>query len=139
MLTPFDLKAFIQQTPLEAIMDTNGIKLAIKLNEGIQAAWTYCAERPRWANWWDQISRSSSSIVLNLAEAYGKGRGYFCNAAMIARGEAYETAAALVIGPKDVCEPLLPLAKQLVEAINSLLLATDLEKPDTPRTLRSYS
>lgn len=40
---------------------------------------------------------------------------------LIARGEAYEVAAAITIGPKTICEPLKPLIKSVIEGISQKL------------------
>lgn len=123
---PAQLRYWIETTTLDYVMAQPEVLLAIELAEKIQSLFPYFAERPRWSHIFDQASRASQSCALNMCEAYGKGRGYFTSAMMIARGELYETGAALTLGPQEVCAPLLPLVKATANALDKRLLGCDL-------------
>src|SRR5215207_7761210 len=128
-INPHDLKGFVQLTTLDYVMRQDELQLAKRLHEGIRDAWSYCAERPRWQSWWDQMNRASMSVVLNCSQGYGKGRGYLTSDLMIARGEAFEVAAGLAIGPKEVTDPLKPTARDLIAALSHRLAQIE-DKPD---------
>lgn len=116
-----DLPTALSLTEFETIHDSPTIQAAKLLHQGITATHNLCvAECPRWASLYDQCSRSSSSVYLNLHEAAGRLRGHWLNAMLIARGEAYETAAALAIGPTQ-WHDLRPLAKQVISGINEAI------------------
>jgi len=113
-----DLCTALASTEFDAIHTSPLILAAKELHESIAATHAFCvATEPRWASLYDQVSRSSSSVYLNLHEANGRLRGHWLNSMLISRGEAYETAAGLSIGIPQWRE-LLPLAKQIIQGIN---------------------
>jgi four helix bundle protein len=120
---PTDIKQWAKKTSWEAIEQLEEYQLALLITTKLQEAFPVVAERPRWASWYDQISRSSSSVLLNLSEAYGKGKGWFQNSLCIARGELYETLASLAIGPKEITEPLKETAKKLSQILSNKISA----------------
>jgi four helix bundle protein len=115
---PTDIKKWAKQTSWQSVEQLEEYQLALHITTKLQEAFPLISERPRWASWFDQISRSSSSVLLNLSEAYGKGKGWFANSLCIARGELYETLASLAIGPKEVTEPLKEPAKKLSQILS---------------------
>jgi four helix bundle protein len=116
---PTDIKQWVKETSWDSIEQLEEYQLALHITTKLQEAFPFISERPRWASWYDQISRSSSSVLLNLSEAYGKGKGWFANSICIARGELYETLASLAIGPKEIAEPLREPAKKLSQILSS--------------------
>ena len=116
-----DLPTALSLTEFDAIHNSPTVQAAKQLHEAINLTHALCvAECPRWSSLFDQCSRSSSSVYLNLHEAAGRLRGHWLNAMLIARGEAYETAASLAIGPKQ-WQDLKPLAKTVISGINEAL------------------
>ena len=105
-----DLLGFIKETLLDKVEQSELYIKAKDLALKIQAR--HDTIPVRFGGWYDQISRSSQSILLNAVEAHGKGRGYYLSALMIARGEAYETYASLAIAPPGF-DDLVPLAKEI--------------------------
>ena len=69
-------------------------------------------------SWWDQVYRASTSILLNMAEGLGKSRGYLTANYGVARGSAFESYAALSIGPEAFRE-LLPELKNLIQLLET--------------------
>lgn len=137
-LNPHDLKDWVSKTTEEAVHETAEVTLATEISNAIQDAYTHCHERPRWQSWWDQVNRAAMSVLLNIAQGYGKGRGYTQSDFMIARGEAYEVSAALAIGPREITDPLKPKVKELIKTVNERLLDIA-DKPPTynSKTYRS--
>lgn len=73
-----------------------------------------------WWNWWNQIDRSTLSIVGNIAESIGRGRGHAISACLIARGELFETLS-LISGkgcPPEASEALRDLIPQLIQEVD---------------------
>jgi four helix bundle protein len=119
---PTDIPEWVKSTTWNHVEDLEEYQLAKHLSDKLQLAHPYIAERPRWASWYDQITRSSSSVLLNFCEAIGKGKGWYANSLCIARGELYETLASLAIGPKEITEELKPVAKKLSELLADRLI-----------------
>jgi len=132
-LNPHELNDFLSKTPLNYVMDEiPEVTLAKKIQLALQQAHPYVMERPRWNNWYDQVSRASLSVLLNISQGYGKARGYFVSDFMIARGELYEVGACISCGPPEICEPLKPLILDLAKIVNQRIALTP-EKPPTYR------
>ena len=123
-LDPHNIPDFIKETGWTHIENLEEYQLAKQLTEGIRDSFGSIADRPRWASWYDQVSRSSQSVLLNFAEALGRGKGWYSNSLMIARGELAETAASLSIGPKEVCDPLKPVATRLYKLLGERIVRT---------------
>lgn len=124
VIDPHAIPSFIDMTGWTQIENLEEYRLAKQLAEGIREAFGQVAEKPRWAAWYDQVSRSSQSVLLNFAEAMGRGKGWYSNSLMIARGELAETAASLSIGPREVCDPLKPVATRLYKLLGERIVQT---------------
>lgn len=111
------------QHHFEDVANTTEYQLATKLVDSVQALHPYFAERPRFASLYDQLTRSTQSVLLNFAEAIGKGRGFYTNSLYVSRAEAYEASATLDICPKDVRTHLYPLAVELTRLLTARIKA----------------
>lgn len=105
-----------KQTPLDDFLQGELGKTALKFAKEIQQLFPGDVNAPTW-NWWQQLNRSSMSIYYNAAEFHAR-RHILCN--KTARGEAFESVAALTIGPPE-CEALLPTARRLVTLVEQQL------------------
>lgn len=108
----------IAKVNLDTVRSLPEYPLVTQLVQGIQAAWLFVADHPRWSSWFDQASRSSTSILANIAEAFGKSQGHLRSCFLVARGEAFETWAHLQTGPEEITVPLRPIVEQLVDVMN---------------------
>lgn len=131
MIDPYTIKTFIPETTWDKIEATEDYKLAHHIAQHILDSYPYIAERPRWAAWYDQVQRSSMSTLQNLCESFGRAQGYYRSSLMIARGEAYETAASISIGPKEICQELKQPILDLLKLLSKRILDAP-EKKDIP-------
>lgn len=115
---PFDVPHWCNVSTWESITNTPEYRITYELVQKINGYHAWFADRPRFAFLYDQLSRSSASILLNFCEAFGKGRGFYQSALLISRGEAYETAASISICPDEVREKLRPLILQLLPLLS---------------------
>lgn len=97
--------------------DSLEFKAAVLLARRVEGLFDV-AGQGRWSSWYDQVSRSSKSVCLNIAEAYGTGQIYKFR---IARGEAFEAWATLGVGPAEA-KPLQEIAVQVVALLDAELL-----------------
>ncbi len=127
-LDPNDTKSWIKKTDWLDVEKTPEYRLAIHIHQTIAQA--YARVPAHYAAWYDQIFRSSLSVVNNFSEAIGKGKGWYSSALMIARGEAYETASSLAVSPQDLL-PSDTKEKQilLMKLLSNRILAAPV-KPD---------
>jgi four helix bundle protein len=117
--SPFDVPNWCSVTTWESITATREFQIAYDLCQRVEAFHTWLLDRPRFHFLFDQLSRSAVSTLLNYSEAFGKGRGYYQSAMLIARGEAYETAASISICPSEIRDQLKPLILELLPLLSS--------------------
>jgi len=120
-IDPHNIPDFIAATGWVKIESLPEYQLATEIATTIQAG---AANIPcRFGAWYDQISRSSQSVLLNFAESLGRGKGWYSNSLMIARGELAETIASLSIGPPEYTH-LKPRALELYRLISERIVRT---------------
>src|SRR5262249_33830033 len=94
---------------------------SVELHKRIQALWPEVSDRGRLADWYQQVYRSSLSVVRNSCESFGKGKGWTVNSMLGARAEASGTSGALTAAEIQGAVDLLPLAKQVIEELNTVI------------------
>lgn len=129
-LDPYDVKASVQQTSIEALEADDIFNGAVTLAQKVQDLYPFVREVPRWEALWDQTQRASSSVALNYSQSLGKLRGFTMNDMLCARAELMEVFAALSIGPEQF-RALKPQAKELLALLDSRILALP-SKEDRP-------
>jgi four helix bundle protein len=126
-LDPHNVPEWIRATDWLDVERTPEYILASEIHKTIAEA--YARVPAQYLPWYDQVFRSSQSVIHNFSEAIGKGMGWYSSALMIARGEAYEVAASLAIGPKDVVGDLKGKQLELIRLLNARILASP-QKPE---------
>jgi four helix bundle protein len=122
MTNPNDIPNFLKKTTWEFVEDTEEFQAASHLINRIIELAPIFLEKPRLHSLYDQLTRNSQSILHNLCEAFGKGRGYYQSALLIARGEAFETCASISICPAEIRDELKPLAIKITQLLTSRIL-----------------
>lgn len=121
IFNPYLIMDAMSRTTIDDIENDPVYQQAIALAEQVQALHHIALESPRWAGLFDQVSRSSSSIALNIAQGWGKLRGFTQSDWLCSRAEAAETYAALTILPKPF-QVLKPALKKLYRDLDAAIL-----------------
>ena len=118
---PYEVKDAVKLTSIDDLEADEVFIKASKLALDVQGLFSFVAECPRWRDLYDQIQRSSASVLANFSEGWGKIRGHCSSAWLIARGECSETLANLTIAPKNFRD-LKPQCKEVYKLLDAKIL-----------------